>query len=46
MLLERHGHQPCGPAELLGTAGAGGRSWGGVLIISVKLSSVAGSLDM
>jgi hypothetical protein len=45
MLSERRGHQPCGPAELLGRAG-GGRSCGGVLTISVKLSSVAGSFDM
>jgi hypothetical protein len=46
MLWERRGHQPCGPAELLGMTGGGGRSCGGVLTINLKLSSVAGSFDM
>lgn len=47
LLVERRGHQPCGPAaEVAGWGGGGGRSCGGVLIISVKLSSVAGSFEM
>lgn len=44
--VERRGHQPCGPVELVGRGGGGGRSWGGVLTINVKLSSVAGSFEM
>lgn len=48
LLVGRRGHQPCGPAaEVAGWGGGGGgRSCGGVLIISVKLSSVAGSFEM
>lgn len=47
LLVERRGHQPCGPAaEVVGWGGGGGRSCGGVLTINVKLSSVAGSFEM
>ena len=45
LLPEKLGHQPCGPAEVMG-GGGGGRSCGGVLTISMKLSSVAGSFEM
>lgn len=39
-------HKPGGARPELGCGGAGGRSDGGVVIISWKLSSVAGNLDM
>jgi hypothetical protein len=44
--VERREHQPWGPAEIRDWDWGGGRSWGGVLTMSMKLSSVAGSFEM